>query len=839
MATTGGLEEQSVQTVLAAIQRLTYVAVEHDQREFERIWGGAGSVIESQLSTKSSDLDSWLDALERYLLSGPAYGKHAAWIYRATTEELRRLECAYDVWNLLVQAGEMVYARGEDKIGRPWDTHERPITASSRWFVKARLAVNLNGTAGRIELFKLAAQESRKGDTRHCANRANHMEAFALHYSAFDLLRTATDEGAFEKAARLFELAHDLVETTDEEGDPNHAHLERFFRSLCMLQHAMVRMELRDARGALGDALKAARKLPSPQGPFRTPNPWTSLLDLENEERFIAMLGNLQAHGIESLESAIKELDDIIADCEVSERKEELTTRLLVLRGLMGARQKQRAELERYCALAAKSTERLRAGVRSKQLVECLRKTLSGSSAENVLSMVIPLLPLGLVGIGDPSSPTPLLYSAPSWLKELSKTSSPNEARTLLLWYVRLVLDYLWSVSERAARQEGRNLGQRPAFADLPYRRLSEQLEDICQLLQWKGAPAGELETLRASLLGLTTDLEAPPSDFVERVEVLIRGTQRWLFPVAVFFKVDDSGELGLWRVDVPSQDYRYQPGEVDAAAFDTWTVKAATAAYIKPRIGRMTGRPGERNHKPLVLYPAPVYPVFSRTCCIVEGPSDKVFFEGILDRVEPGWRALRSEADPTCQTIEIRVARGGDNVAKEYDSVIKQGVFYTQDTLLEAGAQRIVVVVDKDKREVLLSKSVSLCKHRCSLDPDLERIAPTAFQAALEAALRRSLDLDDLAELNKRFDSQGNDFAKWVQGRWGIQLKRGDSGLAESFAVLLARVFPERQDGAPWNAIWDICDRVLQLAKGPRRLKPLVIGLPSTAQGLSGSPAL
>ncbi len=817
-------ESQHLRTVLASIEELTYLAAEQDQREFEYVWTANRNLVESHLSKKPTDCDVWLDALQRYLLSGPAYGKYAKQISHATTEELRRLDCAYDVWHLLEQAGRRVYARGGDKTDRPWDTHERPITASSRWYVKARLTPQRSGPGGKIELFRKAAEEARQGTTNHCRNRASYMEAFARHYTAFDLLRRARDERVFEEAARLFEEARRLVETTDEEVDPARAHFEDFFRSLCALQDAEVRLDLPGARRALGKALEAGRKLPNPEGPFRTPNPWTSRRDLENEERFIEVIGELQSRDIWALESAIKALDDIIADCEVSERKEELGTRLLVLKGVKAARDKQQAELERYCDQAARSTERPLAGKRSKRLVELLRKTLSGSNAKEMLSSVIPLLPLGLVGIGDPESLTPLLYSAPSWLRELSKASGQDEARALLLWYIRLVLDYLWSVCERAATQEGRKLSPRPFFADLPYQNLPEQVESIRQLLRWTGAPAKEIEALGTRLPNLIGQAAAPETEFVGGVEVLIRETQRWLFPLAVRFQLHQGAELALERVDDPGPEYRYGAGRFDASAI----MGQVGVAYVKPRMGRGMGRPEERDHRALVLYPAPAYPLFSRTCLIVEGPSDKAFFETILDRIEPGWRALRSEADPSRQTIEIRAAGGADEVPREYASARKEGAFHELDPLLEAGAGRIVAVVDADKREVLLDKhqDVSRCGHQCVLDPDLERIAAPAFKAALEIALQRRLDLGEIDELCRRFGSPGKEFTAWVHEKWGIALKRQDSGRAKGFAVLLATVFPERRGGSKWSAVWDICDRVLMLAKRRSRLKPLVIGL-------------
>ncbi|MGH2436326.1 MAG: hypothetical protein ACRDFA_04960, partial [bacterium] len=109
---------------------------------------------------------------------------------------------------------------------------------------------------------------------------------------------------------------------------------------------------------------------------------------------------------------------------------------------------------------------------------------------------------------------------------------------------------------------------------------------------------------------------------------------------------------------------------------------------------------------------------------------------------------------------------------------------------------------------------------------PDLERIAPEAFIAAAEIFLKRPLTMAELAELNARFTSSGYDFAAWVQDHLGVPLKQRDGHLAEPFAALLARVFPERRDAQKWNAVWDVCDRVLQLAKRPRPLPQMAIGL-------------
>jgi hypothetical protein len=812
--------DHDLKAVLSEIQPLSYTVVGHDQHEFERMWSNCASAIAGHLAEEPPDLNAWLDVLERYVLSGPAYEKYAKDIQLATIEELRRIECAYDVWHVLEQAGRRVYARGKDKENRPWAAHERPLTASSRWFVKARLALNADGPNGRIELFKLAAKEAQHGKTKHCANRANHMEASALHHSAFNLLGKATDERAFEEAARLFEQARELRERTDEGSSPVPVQHEEFFRALCALQAAECKLDLQSAQTALAEAVDAVRKRRNVDGVFKTPNPWTSLKDLENEKRFLAVITHLRSEGTTALETAIKELSDLRDECDVSERKQELTTRVLVLKGLVAARDRRRPDLERYCVQVAMSIDRPLAGLRSKHLLELLRTALSGSPPEVLLSSVIPLLPLGIIGIDDPSVPSPLLYSAPMWLRDLSKASSLNEARALLLWYTRCVLDYLWSVCERDAMQERRKLILRPNFADLPYRNLPEELERIWNLQPWKGEPAKEISILRTDLPELIELAQIPPADFVDRIEILIRGTQRWLFPLVVFIEQDEEEGLTLWRADAVISSYRYVSGSFDGRAFDGTAIKSRqTAAYVKPSMRRVAGRPAERTHKPLVLYPAPSYPAFSRTCLLVEGGSDRAFFEAMLNRVEPGWRALRSQPDSQ-QIIEIRVAGGADKVPTEYDRLIRKGGFYTHDTRLEGSARRIVVVVDGDKSEVLKRGDLSLCKHRFVLDPDLERVAPTAFKTAMEATLKRSLDSEELAELNEHFDLPGNEFAYWVENKWQIKLKRRDSYLAESFAELLARDFPLRQDGARWNEAWDVCERVLQLAHGLRRLR-------------------
>jgi hypothetical protein len=806
-----------LQTVLIDIQRLSYMATEHDQREFEKIWSSYASSVAPYVADEPPDLNDWLDVLERYLLSGPAYQKYASEIHYATIEELRRLEWAYDVWHVLAKAGKRVYARGKDKENRPWATHEFPLTASSRWFVKARLALNSDGPTGRIELFKLAAQEARQGKTKHCINRARHMEASALHYSAFNLLGKATDERAFQEAACLFEQARQLRGTADEGSSPVSVQIEEFFRSLCALQAAECKLDIQSASDCLSEALDAVRKLPNVEGPFRTPNPWTSLKDLENEKRFLAVLAGLRAEGTKALESAIKELSEISSDCEIGERKQEITTRVLVLKGLRAARDHSRPDVERYCMQVAVSLERPLAGLRSKRLLELLRTTLSGSPPEVVLSSTIPLLPLGLTGIGDPSTPTPLLYAAPTWLKELSKASSPNQARALLLWYVRSVLDYLWSVCERDAIQKRKRLVPRPTFADLPYRKLPQELERICELQHWKSAPAEELSILRADLPELVELVETPTVDFVDRVESLIRGTQRWLFPLVVYIKQDEGGELTLRRSDAEIPAYRYPPGSFDARAFDSISISSReTAAYVKPSMRRVADRPAEKTHKPLVLYPAPSYPTFSRTCLLVEGGSDRIFFEGMLDRVEPGWRALRTQADFQ-QIIEIRVAGGANKIPGEYDWLIQKGGFYTHDSRLEANARRIVVVVDGDKSEILRLGDLPLCKHRFVLNPDLERIAPTAFTTAIEANLKRVLDHEELAELKEHLHLSGKAFAYWIENKWHIRLKSQDSYASEGFSQLLATYFPLRQHEATWNVVWDVCERVLQLAHGRR----------------------
>lgn len=814
-----GQEAESLHALLLRMEQLTYVVADHDQHQFERLWRDYGDFITPYLTTTAVDRERWLDAFEKYLLSGPAYEKNAKDISRATVAELRKLECAYDVWNVLETWGRRVYVRGSDKQNRPWDIHERPLTASSRWYVKACLAINSDGPGGRIELFRLAAEEARQGSTNHCLNRAKHMDAYILHYKAMGLLGSATDESVFEDASELFARASRLAEPVNEDGGQGHAEHEAFFRSLCQLQAAEVALDLGAAQIALQKAIAAVRSLSNPEGPFRTPNPWTSLRDLENESRFIAILSKLQSDELDELEPAIKELDGIIADCEVSERKEELRTRLLVLKGLKATRDGHAGEFERHYSQAKKSTERIRAGKRSMELVKILQKA-SSSSAKKVLSDVVRQLPLGVVGIGDPSLPAPLLYSAPSWLKKLSNTSSQDEARALLLWYVRLILDYFWSVCERDAYQEGRRLGARPMFADLPYLCLPERLGFIRSLLKGKGEPAIEMATLAARVPSLIGQLAAPGSDFVDSLEVLIRDTQRWLFPLAVLIKRRNREGLTLRRVDALHDEYSFEMRAVDDSAIQP----GAQVAYVKARLGRITGRPMERGGKPLVLYPAPAYPNCSRTCLIVEGPSDKAFFEIMLDRIEPGYQAIRVEPDFSHQIIEIRDAGGASGVPEAYFRARKEGAFHSNDPLLDAGAERIAVVVDGDHRDVLVDthEDVSRCRHRCVLHPDLERIALPGFRAAAEIVLGRALNSNELRELHNRLDSPGNEFANWVWDTLGLALKRRSTASTESFAVLLARAFPDAEPGAKWNVVWEICNRVLQLAKRPRRTATL-----------------
>lgn len=164
-------------------------------------------------------------------------------------------------------------------------------------------------------------------------------------------------------------------------------------------------------------------------------------------------------------------------------------------------------------------------------------------------------------------------------------------------------------------------------------------------------------------------------------------------------------------------------------------------------------GRPKEKKpNKPLHAYPAPNCPEFHCACLIVEGPSDKAFFEAMLDRVEPGWRCLDCQTHDGRCAIEVRAAGGGTEVPVLYRwaRLHEAEFFYTHDTLLGASAERIVVVVDADKAGLIagLATSGKPARHRIVLTPDLERASLPAFVAALQAEIQRELTEHEQSEL-------------------------------------------------------------------------------------------
>jgi len=176
---------------------------------FEDFWRSHGKSIRSDvisIGPKSAAL--CLNLLEQTLNHGPTAGVYGVKIAHADYLQLRKLDCAYDIWDLLVQCGRRPYIR--EKLGTDWDTHERHITESYLWEVKARLTQD---TEQRISLFRKASNAAQKGVTKHCISRANSLEAHAIRLEAEMFVR----KREFRQAAKLLDRASALVRGKDHE----------------------------------------------------------------------------------------------------------------------------------------------------------------------------------------------------------------------------------------------------------------------------------------------------------------------------------------------------------------------------------------------------------------------------------------------------------------------------------------------------------------------------------------------------------------------------------------------------------------------------------------------
>jgi hypothetical protein len=282
-----------------------------------------------------------------------------------------------------------------------------------------------------------------------------------------------------------------------------------------------------------------------------------------------------------------------------------------------------------------------------------------------------------------------------------------------------------------------------------------------------------------------------------------------------------DNESVVLTRTDVSKETHQYPIAEIDRRTRQNVT---GNRAYLKARYRASLQTPRNKKNSPLYLHPAPAYPQLSCACLIVEGESDATFFRGILDRLQPGWQYLRCESHRDRPVIEVRVSGGADRLGATYKRARSDGFFHTADPSLDAGGERIIVVVDEDHAEVFRKthEDVSRARHRVVLRPDVERIAPEALLAALGLVRGRPLDLADRRAVKELLSLSGHDFESAVFRRWGIYLKRSDPRHASAFANHLATTFPMAGQGQASDRVWQACERLFRLATCCAQMSPL-----------------
>jgi hypothetical protein len=790
-------------TLLEAIKSATSFA------EFHVIWAARGDEMQDYLATCPSDAEELLNEIERCLNLGPTEDVYAVDIANATPSLLRELNCAYDMWALLGSHGRQHFVRG--KVTE-WETHEKPLVESYRLEVKARLARLFDE---KISLFERAGDAAGVGATDHCRNRARLMRAHAVRLRAAQAVR----KGELCRAADLFRQAKTLAQKTDLEP------FVAFWENACLVRHKEVTLKWDEALSAHAAALEAANSMRYPHTLFQRPNPWTSLTDFQNERHFIETLRLLQDERLGALDASVATLRTLRDDCGESVRQYELGARLLALEGLRSATSgpgpvfdEQLSELSSYLRRPAVPRN-------TRELLECLREIRGGSRPDDVLDRVITLMPLDSIGT-KVADPAPLLYGAPIWLQRLVDADDANAPRLLLTLYARLVLDFLWSIYEKNERERARVAIARPSIEDASLARLAELAEGIVPLLMWEGAPAADLRRFAEGLSHYASGLSWG-DDLEREIRHLLRATEHHLLPLAVRVQVVqpvvEEGAVArectvvLRRLDGLGTNYTYALREIDFGGPDG----SSRRGYLKARYRSSLQQPRDPQDRPLHVYAAAALPEFRSACLIVEGVSDAAFFAGLLDRIEPGWDLLQDEVDPRYPVIEIKVAGGASEIPDVYETARKEGRFHTTDPLLDAGAERIVVIVDADRADIFSSKAdISRARHRVVLRPDLERVALSAFLEALSVVITRSLTADEERDLVAWSLLEAKVFQTKVEDRWGVQLKRQANGKdAESFARVLARVFPLSHPGSTWERVWMACDRLLRLARGRGRL--------------------
>jgi hypothetical protein len=773
------------------------------QHGVEEFWMAHGERIRNYVKSGDSNQTRVIKALERYADSAPAKEFYALTIAKADQLLLHRMHSVYDIWSLLVDLGRRPLIRGKE---RDWEAHEKPLVESYRWEVEARRTRIL---VEKVKFFDIAALAASAGKTIADQNRTRHLKAHAFRVSGDCAVRS----NRWLEAANNYEQGREYARGT---------HLEYqlgFREKSCTLRQAEIDLQWDEALAAHQDAMNFVKKLPEPERLFLRPNPWISLKDFENESKLIVLMRSLHTAKLDALNQAILEFIQIIDECIEGWRHTLLTERLIALKTLKAMVNKQPGVVDSYIDELSKLLHRPIGG-NSKDLFDLLSEQRLSAELEDLVGRIVPLLPLDAVSATLPPI-RPLMHGAPKWLNALANSIEENAPRILLLWYSRLVLDWLWSVYEKDCQETKKEPRERPFIRRASIGEVAEYASAIMTFIPWMGLPGIALRDFVSDLRLLA---ECANDVVTDEVKSFLRATD-FLLPLVCGVAERAADRVVLKRMDNLGPEYSYLKAEINRSALGIF----GSRAYVKPRYRDSVQQPRDREGRPLYLYPAPSCPEFLCACMIVEGKSDMVFFETILDRIEPGWKALRSESEPERPAIIILPAGGADGVPGRYKRAREKGSFCRADPLLDAGSERIVVIVDAEKALILKDKRSGLdrCNHTIVLDPDLERIAPSAFHNALARSLGRALTFEEKQDIKRWFALSAREFEEAIATRFDVHLKRQPNPKqAITFARYLGETFPPHRTGgnAPWNRVWEACNRLLLLASGPMKMRPLKI---------------
>ncbi|HUC61942.1 MAG TPA: ferric iron reductase [Alphaproteobacteria bacterium] len=784
----------------------------HDQ--FYGFWNEYENEIENYFNaSRNETTETFLDLLQDYLLKTlPSDNLADIYIDYSNPSLLRRLHFICGCWSLLVANNRLIFMNKHANYNwQAWIGHERPINEAYRWQIKASLdhTFGIGGYDQKIFYFTRAAEAAEAGTSSDCIALGRAMRAQALKFEGDKLIRFKSEHPKIRlgRAREIFGRAKQLVEGRRQ------GEILGFYEKLCEMRVHELNLDSESALRAHRDAVQFALKLPESNYLFTPPNPWASIGDFENERLFIIALRVLFESKSEGIDEAIKLIRAILSDCPDGVRHSHLQVRLLFLEGLQAT-------------LAHKSLARLKTNVIKFRrmldksvvrrddidLLTLLTSIHQKSDVVAVLEQALTLFPFDSQGRGEVSLERAILYGAPLWLRRLYEQKADAERSIFFTWFTRIIVDYLWSIYEKKNTVVGRALFPRPKLWRASLSELESHLSLIIPALHWDGGAQEDALWQLLSDVGRFARLNGPIAEDDLQTAVLASETQ--LFPLCVKFeKASNSpNKLFMHRLDGRGIQYEYDTKNVDPRPIAV----SGQQAYLKSRYRTYLQQPWGQGRKPLYLYSAPNYPDFKIACLIVEGPSDKIFFEGILDRIEPGWQCLRSGEKPDQSLIEIVVCDGANNVERVYKQVRSTNRFHIHAPSADGSHERIVVVVDVDHENILCKGDLAMCNHRFTLVPDLERANIKALKTSIAHVTGRTLTPNEVRFLDDSPLMASQEFNYRVNQLFSLDLKSVTSRNGHSpFSAALARTFPILDLEPAGKLVTSIIYRLLQLALG------------------------